>query len=117
MVYMYQPLQQAVPIWTERIEVLRGPQGTLYGRNTFVGTINVITNKPVIGEQTNSMKITLGDYARSDAQAVINIPLRTAVVFVLRFSKSVMDMLRTLMYPVHLTTSKRKTRCLFAQHT
>lgn len=59
----------------ERIEVLRGPQGTLYGRNTFAGTINVITNKPVIGEQTNSMKITLGDYARSDAQAVINIPL------------------------------------------
>lgn len=59
----------------DRIEVLRGPQGTLYGRNTFAGTINVVTNEPVIGEQSGSIKFTLGDYARADSQAILNIPL------------------------------------------
>jgi len=59
----------------DRIEVLRGPQGTLYGRNTFAGTINVVTNEPVIGEQSGSVKVTLGDYARTDTQAIVNIPM------------------------------------------
>ena len=50
----------------DRIEVLRGPQGTLYGRNTFAGSINVITKEPVIGEYSGDMKVTLGDYARTE---------------------------------------------------
>ena len=59
----------------DRIEVLRGPQGTLYGRNTFAGSINVITKEPVIGEYSGDMKVTLGDYARTDTQYTMNIPM------------------------------------------
>lgn len=44
-----------------RIEVLRGPQGTLYGRNTTGGSINVITEKPT-AEATGYARLTVGDY-------------------------------------------------------
>jgi iron complex outermembrane receptor protein len=59
----------------ERIEVLRGPQGTLYGRNTFAGSINVITNRPNMDEVEGNIKITTGSYNRSAYEGVLNIPL------------------------------------------
>ncbi len=59
----------------ERIEVLRGPQGTLYGRNTFAGSINIITNRPVMDEVEGSVKVTTGAYNRSAYEGILNIPL------------------------------------------
>jgi len=59
----------------ERIEVLRGPQGTLYGRNTFAGSINVITNRPNMDEIEGNIKITTGAYNRSAYEGVLNLPL------------------------------------------
>jgi iron complex outermembrane receptor protein len=44
-----------------RIEILRGPQGTLYGRNTTGGSVNVITNKPT-EETSGYARLTLGNY-------------------------------------------------------
>jgi len=58
-----------------RIEVLRGPQGTLYGRNTFAGTVNVITNEPNFDEFSGTAKVTIGDYRRTAAEAVVNFPI------------------------------------------
>jgi iron complex outermembrane receptor protein len=59
----------------ERIEVLRGPQGTLYGRNTFAGSINVITNRPIMDSIEGNVKVTTGAYNRSAYEGVLNLPL------------------------------------------
>ncbi|MBT3136206.1 TonB-dependent receptor [Alteromonas sp. ALT199] len=59
----------------ERIEVLRGPQGTLYGRNTFAGSINVISKQPELGYTSGSVKLTHGSYDRSAYEAILNLPL------------------------------------------
>lgn len=61
----------------ERIEVLRGPQGTLYGRNTIGGAINIITRKPV-DVWEGSVKATLGKYGQRDLKGILNIPLADA---------------------------------------
>jgi outer membrane receptor protein involved in Fe transport len=58
-----------------RIEVLRGPQGTLYGRNTFGGTINIITNDPQTEEFYGNVMALYGDYNRVKLEGVVNIPL------------------------------------------
>ncbi|MGL1936530.1 MAG: TonB-dependent receptor [Fibrobacterales bacterium] len=60
----------------ERIEVVRGPQGLLYGRNTFGGAINVISHAPSDSLEYKA-QITVGDYNRMRTEALVNIPLST----------------------------------------
>ncbi len=59
----------------QRIEVLRGPQGTLFGRNTTGGAINIISNDPVLGEFSGQVKGELGSDNYKAASATINVPL------------------------------------------
>jgi len=59
----------------ERIEVLKGPQGTLYGKNTTGGVVNVITKGPELDEIGGYGQFTYGSYDRTDAQLVANVPL------------------------------------------
>ncbi|HHX81618.1 MAG TPA: TonB-dependent receptor, partial [Pseudomonadaceae bacterium] len=58
----------------ERVEILRGPQGTLYGRNTAGGAVNFITKKPDY-EIGGSLSTTLGNYDQRDIKATLNLPL------------------------------------------
>ena len=59
----------------ERIEVLRGPQGTLYGRNATGGAINLITLKPDSTKVRGKLELSYGNYDYRNAKASINVPL------------------------------------------
>jgi iron complex outermembrane receptor protein len=59
----------------ERVEVLRGPQGTLYGRNATSGVINVISSKPDLDEFKGWLKGEVGNYNTKRVSAMVNVPL------------------------------------------
>ena len=63
----------------DRIEVLRGPQGTLFGQNSTGGTVNVINTAPSFDALTGKVDLTLGDYDLTKARGGINIPLSDTV--------------------------------------
>jgi iron complex outermembrane receptor protein len=58
----------------ERAEVVKGPQGTLFGRNSIAGAVSVITNKPVDAFEA-AAELTLADYDHVEAEGMVNVPL------------------------------------------
>ncbi|MGB5331609.1 MAG: TonB-dependent receptor [Woeseiaceae bacterium] len=65
----------------ERIEVLRGPQSTLFGKNASAGVISVVTAKPSLDETSGSASLTVGEYSQVLVKADVNGPLSDTVGF------------------------------------
>jgi iron complex outermembrane receptor protein len=64
---------------TERVEVLRGPQGTLFGRNTTGGAVSVIMRKPG-DEYAFKGELTAGSFGRVTGKAIVDVPLSSTVL-------------------------------------
>jgi len=58
----------------ERAEVVKGPQGTLFGRNAIAGAVSIITNKPANHFEASS-ELTWADYDHLEGTATLNLPL------------------------------------------
>src|SRR5450631_4093718 len=63
----------------DRIEILKGPQGTLFGRNTIGGAINIVTHTPG-AESKISGELTLGSYNRHDVLLTADMPISDTVL-------------------------------------
>lgn len=88
-IYLGRPSAIAFDVFDiERIEVLKGPQGTLYGRNVVGGAINVITRAPDLADFAGALEGTLGSYDRRELAGMINLPFADGAA-ALRLSGSV----------------------------
>lgn len=69
------PIMNSGPVFdVQRVEVLKGPQGTLFGRNTTSGLINVVTNKPS-DEFEASASFDIGNYSTYNFEGMMNLPI------------------------------------------
>jgi iron complex outermembrane recepter protein len=74
----------------ERIEILKGPQGTLFGRNTIGGAINIVTHNPG-SEFAITGQATIGSYQRHDIAMTVDMPLSSTVLSSISVSSQTRD--------------------------
>lgn len=75
----------------ERVEVLRGPQGTLFGRNTIGGAINITSKKPDTDSLHGDVDVTAGRYSQFNVKGKVNIPLGEQAAMSLAVSRKKRD--------------------------
>ncbi len=90
-VYYSRPAQAAFDLYDlERVEVLRGPQGTLFGKNTTAGAINILSQAPVFEPEFRG-ELSLGNYRSVQARATGSTPLSDTLAVRLTVSDTVRD--------------------------
>jgi iron complex outermembrane receptor protein len=91
---MYSPRPQsgmALLHDVERIEILRGPQGTLFGRNSTAGAINVITGRPSVDEVKGNVELEFGNYKHKLGRGWVNLPVSDTFALRASFMKDQTD--------------------------
>ena len=85
----------------DRIEILKGPQGTLFGRNTIGGAINIVTHTP--GTEAKAVgSLTTGSFNRLDAQLMVDMPISDKILTTLSASsQSQNGWQRVIPYPAN----------------
>src|ERR1700689_2023953 len=83
----------------DRIEILKGPQGTLFGRNPIGGAINIVTHTP--GEEsTINGSMTVGSYNRHDVNLTADMPISSDILTTVSISSQTRDgYQKTIPYP------------------
>ena len=89
----------------QNIEVLKGPQGTLYGRNTTGGVLNIHTVKPGF-EPGGFVNMTYGRFNQFDLEGAVNIPLSDKLAVRLSGVSNTRDGTREITFPDGSTTDK-----------
>ena len=75
-VYIGRPVATTGPFYDlERVEVVKGPQGTLYGRNATGGAINVVPEKPQLDIVSGCVNASYGSYDAYDVEGAVNAPI------------------------------------------
>ena len=69
----------------ERVEVLRGPQGTLFGRNATVGALSIVTAKPTLDRFYGNVDAVVGAYDRLGVRGALNLPVNDKLGFRVAF--------------------------------
>ncbi|NKJ44287.1 TonB-dependent receptor [Novosphingobium sp. SG720] len=91
-VYLARPQQADVSFMdVDHVEVLKGPQGTLYGRNTTAGVINVITKRPSFDRVSVEANVGAGNYNAYNADAAFNLPVNDWAAFRLSLNYDTRD--------------------------
>lgn len=74
-VVLGQPQSAAAFVDIQRVEVLEGPQGLLFGKNASAGLVNIVTNSPRLGELGADMSVTVGTDGELRNSGMLNLPL------------------------------------------
>ena len=91
---LYSPRPQAglaLMYDVERVEISRGPQGTLFGRNSTAGSINVISARPNFDQQEGKIEVEVGKYAQQTVKGWFNLPVNDKLAMRASFLKETAD--------------------------